>query len=423
MPQYEGCDYLYTMSRNLFVHLISSRMLTQRDESGRMSRPIVRVAVWGIAIGIAVMILTVGVVNGFQNEIRKKVTGFGSHIQISPFDTNTSFESDSMNGNQPSVAAIKNIPGIRHVQPYATKNGIIKSKDQLLGVVVKGVDSSFDWSFFAQNMKSGKVLELSDTVSDRVIVSENIATRMNLELGKKMKMFFLSGEQTRPRVFVVGGIYNTGLTDGFDDRFILCDLRQIQKLNNWDSATVAGFEVLVEDYEQLIPLTDEVSQTIDFNLSAMNIRDLNPSIFSWLDVLDMNAIIVIVLMLFVSMINMISALLIMIIDRTNMIGTLKALGASNGIVMRLFLRNAARLILVGLISGNIAGIALGLLQKYTGAIGLDETSYYINVVPVEFNLTDLLLINVLSLILCFAALLLPVLLVTRITPVKAIRFS
>ena len=398
-------------------------MLTQHDESGRMSRPIVRVAVWGIAIGIAVMILTVGVVNGFQNEIRKKVTGFGSHIQISPFDTNTSFETDSMNSHQPSVQAIRQIPGIRRVQPYATKNGIIKNKEQLLGVVVKGVDSSFDWSFFSQNLKRGEILNLGDTVSDRVLVSEHIATKMNLEVGKKMKMFFLSGEQTRPRVFVIAGIYNTGLTDGFDDRFILCDLRQIQKLNNWDSATVAGFEVLVDDYEKLIPLTDEVSQTIDFNLSAMNIRDLNPSIFSWLDVLDMNAIIVIVLMLFVSMINMISALLIMIIDRTNMIGTLKALGAANGTVMRLFLRNAARLILTGLIAGNIAGLAIGLLQKYTGAIGLDETSYYINVVPVEFNLTDILLINVLSLALCFAALLLPVLLVTRITPVKAIRFS
>jgi lipoprotein-releasing system permease protein len=398
-------------------------MLTQRDESGRMSRPIVRVAVWGIAIGVAVMILTVGVVNGFQNEIRKKVTGFGSHIQISPFDTNTSFESDSMNRNRESVEAVKSIPGIRNVQPYATKNGIIKSKDQLLGVVVKGVDSSFDWSFFSQNLKSGKILNLGDTVSDRVLVSEHIAAKMNLQLGKKMKMFFLSGEQTRPRVFVIEGIYNTGLTDGFDDRFIICDIRQIQKLNNWDSSTVAGFEVLVEDYSQLLPLTDEVSQTIDFDLSAMNIRDLNPSIFSWLDVLDMNAIIVIVLMLFVSMINMVSALLIMIIDRTNMIGTLKALGAANVTVMRLFLRNASRLILTGLIAGNIAGLAIGFLQKYTGAIGLDETSYYINVVPVEFNLTDILLINGLSLLLCFAALLLPVLLVTRITPVKAIRFS
>jgi lipoprotein-releasing system permease protein len=398
-------------------------MLTQRDESGRMSRPIVRVAVWGIAIGVAVMILTVGVVNGFQNEIRKKVTGFGSHIQISPFDTNTSFESDSMDRTRESVEAVKLIPGIRKVQPYATKNGIIKSKDQLLGVVVKGVDSSFDWSFFSQNLKSGKILNLGDTISDRVLVSEHIAAKMNLQLGKKMKMFFLSGEQTSPRVFVIEGIYNTGLTDGFDDRFIICDIRQIQKLNNWDSATVAGFEVLVEDYSQLLPLTDEVSQTIDFDLSAMNIRDLNPSIFSWLDVLDMNAIIVIVLMLFVSMINMVSALLIMIIDRTNMIGTLKALGAANVTVMRLFLRNASRLILTGLIAGNIAGLAIGFLQKYTGAIGLDETSYYINVVPVEFNLTDILLINGLSLLLCFAALLLPVLLVTRITPVKAIRFS
>jgi lipoprotein-releasing system permease protein len=166
-------------------------MLTQHDESGRMSRPIVRVAVWGIAIGIAVMILTVGVVNGFQNEIRKKVTGFGSHIQISPFDTNTSFETDSMNSHQPSVQAIRRIPGIRRVQPYATKNGIIKNKEQLLGVVVKGVDSSFDWSFFSQNLKRGEILNLGDTVSDRVLVSEHIATKMNLEVENRHDREFL----------------------------------------------------------------------------------------------------------------------------------------------------------------------------------------------------------------------------------------
>lgn len=411
------------MSRALFEQMISSRMLTQKDESGRMSRPIVRVAVIGISIGMMVMILTLAVVTGFQNEIRKKVTGFGSHIQISPFDSNESYESDSMNRFQPSVEEIKKIPGIRHVQVFATKAGIIKSQDQLLGVVLKGVDRDFDWDFFKKNLVKGQIFDLPDTLSDQVMISQYMANKMQLEVGKKFKMFFLSGSRTRPRVFKVAGIYNTGLTEGFDDRFVICDIRQVQHLNDWDSATVAGFEVLVDDYEQLVPLTNAVNETIDFKLNAMNIRDLTPSIFSWLDVLDTNALVIIILMLFVSMINMVSALLIMIIDRTNMIGVLKALGASNWQVMKIFVRNGGRLIAQGIFAGNIFGLGLCYLQKFTGFATLDESSYYVPVVPVEIVWSDLIFLNIFTIVLCTATLFIPVVLVTRITPVRAIRFS
>lgn len=411
------------MSRALFERMISSRMLTQKDESGRMSRPIVRVAVIGISVGMMVMILTLAVVTGFQNEIRRKVTGFGSHIQISPYDNNESYETDSMNRFQPTVEEVKSIPGIRHVQVFATKAGIIKSKEQLLGVVLKGVDTDFDWAFFQKNLVKGNVFTFPDTASDRVLISEYMANKMQLEVGKKFKMFFLSGNRTRPRSFRVEGIYNTGLTDGFDDRFVICDIRQVQKLNDWDSATVAGYEVLVDDYEQLIPLTNAVNETIDFRMNAMNIRELTPSIFSWLDVLDTNALIIIVLMLFVSMINMVSALLIMIIDRTNMIGILKALGAPNWRVMRIFVRNGSRLIATGVIAGNILGLGICYLQKYTGIAKLDESSYYVPVVPIEIVWSDIVLLNCFTILLCTVALWIPVLLVTRITPVRAIRFS
>ncbi len=403
--------------------MISSRMLTQKDESGRMSRPIVRVAVIGIAVGMMVMILTLAVVTGFQDEIRKKVTGFGSHIQIGPYDTNESYESDSMNRNQPSVEEVKKIPGIRHVQVYATKAGIIKSKEQLLGVVLKGVDRDFDWEFFRKNLVRGNVISFVDTTSDRVMISEYMADKMQLEVGKKFKMFFLSGNRTRPRSFRVEGIYNTGLSDGFDDRFVICDIRQVQKLNDWDSATIAGYEVLVDDYEQLIPLTLEVNNTIDYQLNAQNIREVTPSIFSWLDVLDTNALVIIVLMMFVSMINMVSALLIMIIDRTNMIGTLKAMGATSQTIMRIFLRNASRLIAIGVLAGNILGLSFCYLQKYTGLLKLDESSYYVSQVPIEIVWIDVLLVNLFTVVLCLITLLLPALLVTKITPVRAIRFS
>jgi lipoprotein-releasing system permease protein len=242
-------------------------------------------------------------------------------------------------------------------------------------------------------------------------------------------MFFLSEGRSRSRAFVISGIYNTGLTEGYDDKFVLCDMRQVQKLNHWDSTTIAGFEVLldesmpVDDGERLGELTDRVNDEIDYELIAENIRDLTPSIFSWLDVLDTNALIIIILMIFVGMINMISALLILIIDRTNMIGTLKALGATNWLVMKVFLRNGSRMILTGTIAGNVLGIGLCLLQKYTGLIGLDEQSYYVKVVPVHIVWTDIVLLNVCTILICSLALLLPALLVTKISPARALRFS
>ena len=398
-------------------------MLNQADASGRMSKPIVRVAVGGISLGLAVMILTLAVMNGFQKSIREKVIGFGSHIQISGFDTNQSFETDSMNRNQPTVEAVKKLPGIRHVQVFATKSGIIKSGDQLMGVVLKGVDKDFDWNFFKTNLKEGKIFSLADTVGDGVLVSRFIANKMNLKIGKKFRMFFLRGNETRQRAFRVSGIYETGLTDGFDDMFLLCDIRQVQKLNDWDTNLVAGYEVLVDNYESLDKATQEVLNTIDVNLNAQSIKELTPQIFSWLDVLDVNALIIIVLMLFVSMINMISALIILILDRTNMIGTLKALGASDKSVIRIFLIHASKLILFGLVLGNILGLGMCWLQDHFGFVHLDEASYYVKTVPIYINWTSLIILNVATLFLCEIALLLPALIVTRISPVKAIRFS
>jgi lipoprotein-releasing system permease protein len=351
------------------------------------------------------------------------VIGFGSHIQIMGFDTNESFETDSMNRNQPTVEAVKKLPGVRHVQVFALKPGIIKSGDQLLGVVLKGVDKDFDWSFFQQNLKEGKIFNLPDTVSNQVMVSRYIADKMGLKVGKKFRMFFLRGAETRQRAFMVSGIYDTGLTDGFDDRFLLCDIRQVQKLNDWDTNMVAGFEVLVDNYEALDQATQDVNNTIDINMNAQSIKELTPQIFSWLDVLDVNAVIIIVLMLFVSMINMISALIILILDRTNMIGTLKALGAADKSVIRIFLIHASKLILFGLLIGNVLGLGMCFLQDQFGFVHLDEASYYVKTVPIAIDWVNVLLLNVATLVLCQLALLLPALIVTRISPVKAIRFS
>ena len=411
------------MSLFLFERLVSSKMLNQQDAGGRMSKPIVRVAVGGIAVGLAVMILTLAVMNGFQKSIRQKVIGFGSHIQITGFDTNESFEADSVNRNQPTIEEVKKIPGVKHVQVFGIKPGIIKTGDQLLGVVLKGVDKDFDWDFFRQNLKEGKIFDLPDTVTNQVLVSRYIANKMNLEVGKKFRMYFLRGNETKQRAFVVSGIYETGLTDGFDDKFLICDMRQVQKLNDWEPQFVAGFEVLVNDYDAIDTVTAMVNNTIDINMNAQSIKELTPQIFSWLDVLDVNALIIIVLMLFVSMINMISALIILILDRTNMIGTLKALGANNASVIRIFIMHASKLILFGLIIGNVLGIGACLLQDHYGFVHLDEASYYVKTVPISINWMHIILLNLATFFMCFIALLIPAWIVTQISPVKAIRFS
>lgn len=401
-------------------------MTAQTAASGRISRPIVRVAVGGIAIGLAVMLLALAVMNGFQGEIRKKVTGFGSHIQITGYDSNESLEADSMSRFQPSVDALKKLPNIRHIQVYATKAGLVKAGDQLSGVVLKGIDRDFDWSFFKQNLREGSIINLpadTDSSSTEVLISRFIAKRLKLNVGDKFRMYFLRENETRQRAFKVAGIYETGLTDGFDDRFILCDIRQVQKLNNWSRNAIAGFEVLVNDFDKLDETTETVRSEIEVNLYAESIRELTPQIFSWLDVLDVNALIIIGLMLFVSMINMISALLILILDRTSMIGILKAMGAADRQIMRVFLLHASKLIALGMLIGNLLGLGLCVLQKQFGIAKLDEASYYLSSVPVQIEWWQVLVVNAVTFVLCQLALLLPALVVSRISPVKAIRFS
>jgi lipoprotein-releasing system permease protein len=324
---------------------------------------------------------------------------------------------------QPSIENIKKLPGVRHVQVFATKAGIIKTDDQLMGVVLKGIDKNFDWLFFKQNLKEGKIFECQDTISDQVLVSRFIANKMNLQIGKKFRMFFLLNNETKQRAFRVAGIYETGLIDGFDDLFLLCDIRQVQKLNNWEENSVAGFEVLVNSYEVLDEVTATINNTIAVNLNAKSIKELTPQIFSWLDVLDVNAIIIIVLLLFVSMINMISALIILILDRTNMIGVLKAMGATNKNITTVFLIHASKLILLGLLIGNLLGLGLCFLQSHFGIVQLEEASYYLKTVPISINWFNILILNIATLLLCQIALLIPALIVTKISPVKAIRFS
>jgi lipoprotein-releasing system permease protein len=385
----------------------------------------------GITLGLAVMILTVAIVVGFQTEIRNKLIGVGAHIVISNYDNNQSSEPRPVSALQPFLTELRADPQVSNIQVFATKNGIVKTRTDNEGVLLKGVGRDFDWSYLNQNLKEGKTFTVSDTgVSRDILISKFLAARLGLKTGDKMVIYFLTQKENanatqyeqRSKVFYISGVYETGYEE-IDSRLVFVDIAQIRKLNYWKENEVGGFEVTLKDFKKIDAKAEEVNELIGMDLQAKSIRDMNATIFSWLDLQDINATIVIVLMLLVASINMISALLILILERTNMIGILKALGSSNASIRKIFLYNSFYLIGKGLLWGNVLGVGLALFQQYTGFFELDQTQYYVSVIPVKLSLLNVVLLNLGTIVVCVLMLLLPSLIVARITPVKAIRFS
>lgn len=400
---------------------IAKRLVFKKDRSS-FSRPIVRIAIISIALGLAVMIVSVAVVTGFQNEIRNKVIGFGSHIQITMFDANNSYESKPIDKNQPFYPSFNDVSGIDHIQVFAIKPGIIKTETDMEGVLLKGIGSDFKWDFFKNKIIEGKPFIVIDSIkNDQVIISKYTASRLKLKVGDNLYMYFVQNP-TRSRKFIISGIYDTGFED-LDKLYVLCDIAHVQKLNDWTSNQVSGFEVMIDNYNKLDEMGEYVYSNIGPELNSSTIRQLYPQYFDWLDLLDMNVYIILILMILVASINMISTLLILILERTNMVGILKALGAGNKMVRRIFINNAAYLIGKGLLWGNIIGIAICVLQQRFGIVTLPEESYYIKAVPIHFNIWYILWLNLGTLIICLFMQLIPSYIITKISPVKAIRFD
>ena len=392
-------------------------------ETSQSSSAIVKIAVAGIAIGMAVMLLSVGIVNGFQNEIQQKVIGFGSHLQISMYNTQNAVSEKPVDRAQPFLDDIRAEPSVKNVNVYAFKSGIIAANSEIKGVIAKGVDQDYDWGFFSQNLVEGSVFSIPDsTKSDSVVLSKYIMNKLKLELGEKITVIFIQDEKERKRRFVVGGVYESGM-DQFDANMMLCDIRHVQKLNNWTPNQVAGFEVTLNEFDDLGLLDEIISNHITWEFTTLKITDQFMEIFGWLELQDLNVIIILSLMVMVSGINMITALLVFILERTNMIGLLKALGATNGSLSKVFLYNAAYLILLGTFWGNLIGLSLGLLQKHFQIMKLDKASYYIDHVPVLFEWDVILYINIGSVLISMLMLIIPSMIVSRIDPVKTIRFN
>jgi len=400
-----------------------ARRLSGKDKEN-LSGPVSRIAVLTIALGIAVMIISVAVLTGFQSEIRNKVIGFSAHIMIGSFDANQSLEADPVSLDLPLYAELMEMEGVKHIQPFALKAGIIKTEDQLHGVILKGAGSDFNWEFIQKHLISGVIGNFSDSaVSGELIISGKIARKLKLDVGSEVRMYFISGSDAQPRgrKFTVCAVYETGLEE-FDEVYVIGDIRHIQKLNNWNSEQVSGFEVFIDDFSKLDVMAEQIYQLTAYDINTETITEAYPQIFDWLRLMDINVVVILLLMIMVSGITIISTLLIMIIERTNMIGVLKALGMENRKIRGMFLYLTTKIVLKGLVWGNLAGLGLIILQDFTRIIPLDEESYYISYVPVSLNLANILMINVLTLLLCLLLVLVPAYVIARITPVKAIRF-
>ena len=399
-----------------------ARRITLRSKR-TFSKLIVRIAIVGIMLGLGVMILSIAVVKGFKREIKDKVRGFDGDIKIVKYDSNTSYENSTFDRDYEFEKVVKTNALIAHIMPFATKPGIIKVNDEIEGVVLKGVDKKYDWTFLKTNLVAGNVIDFTDTAKSKtqLMISDVTANRLKLKVGDRVVMYFVQ-QNLRKRPFKVVGIFNSGI-DEIDKTYVIVDLALIKKLNNWADAEIGGYEIKIANFEQLPQAADFVNFTLLPHLRAFTIVENYPTIFEWLVLLDVNAQVMLILMVIVAVINMISALLIMILERTAMIGIFKAMGAGNWAIQKVFLYNAAYIIGLGLILGNLFGIGLSVIQLKTHFFKLDPASYYMDFIPIQLEWTDVALLNMGTMLICLLVLILPSMLVSRISPVKAIRFK
>jgi lipoprotein-releasing system permease protein len=410
---------------------IAKRLFSGKKKEKSISSQIVTIAVASISLGLAIMLVAVSVLFGFKSQIREKIVGFSSHFQVVNFDANNSYETHPIERSPDILSDFRNTPGVEHIQFYATKPGIIKTNAQIHGIVFKGVDPQFDWSFFRENLKAGNLPQLTDTaMSNDVVVSQKVANLLNLKIEDPLYCYFYdeSNKLYRNRRFNISGIYNTGFND-FDELFVMGDLRQVQLLNGWSPLQVSGFEIQVDNSDNLdayLPNLHNITllhASEEAMLKVTSVVERNALLFDWLSVLDLNVWVLIILMLVVAGINMVSGLLVIILERTQMIGILKALGQTNFSVRKVFLYLSGFLAMRGLLWGNLIGIGLCAIQLLTGALRLDPASYYLDTVPVLLQIWPIALLNVGTLVAIVSMLILPTLFISKISPVEAIRFE
>jgi lipoprotein-releasing system permease protein len=413
-------------------YFIAKRLINAKDHKSSISAPIIKIAITAIAIGMIMMIISVATGTGLQQKIREKVAAFNGHILISNFDDNQSQVSLSpISTNQDFYPKFTSVEGIQHIQAVASKAGIIRTEKAFEGIVFKGVGKEYRWENLTEYLVQGRIPNLKSELNSEILISQYLANRLQLKLGDKCNTFFMKdsgNHMPNLRVFTIVGIYNSGFQE-FDATYILGDIRHIQRINKWKPTEVGTFEVFIDDFNKIEEKGAEVynntqnKEDTSKTLDTQTIVQKYYYIFEWLKLFDFNIIVILVIMIVVSTINMVVALLVLVLERTQMIGILKSLGANNWTVRKIFLYNAAHLIIKGLLWGNIIGVGLLLVQKYTGIIKLNPENYYVNQAPVNINIGYILLLNIGTIIICLLVLLIPSYIITKISPVKAIKFS
>ncbi len=409
-----------------FEFFTARRIIASKDHKSSVSAPIIKIAITAIAMGVVIMLVSIAVTLGLQQKIREKVSAFNGDIIISKFDTNNTDESGTpISTQQTFYPEFSSVAGIAHIQVTASKGGVIRTESDFEGVVVKGVGDDYNWQYFEDYLVEGRIPDFSENLNDEILVSSYLLNRLQLKMEDRINVFFLQEEgerNIRSRGFQIVGVYDSGFQE-FDEQFVFADIRHIQRLNKWGEDEVGAFEVFVEDFDEIQEIGNKVYEVTPSSLDALTIRDKYYAMFEWIDLFDFNTYLIIGIMILISGINMITALLVLILERTQMIGILKALGSNDWSIRKIFLYNAGYIICVGLFFGNVIGIGLLLLQKYGKFITLDPQTYYVTEAPVYLNLGHIAMLNIGTLLLCLVMLLVPSYLVSKISPVKAIRFE
>lgn len=407
-------------------YFIAKRLITSKDYKSSISSPIIKIAISAIAIGMIMMIVSVATGIGLQQKIREKVSAFNGHIIISNYDNNQSEVTlVPVSTNQDFYPKFTSIPGVSHIQAIASKAGIIRTETAFEGVILKGVGPDYQWDKIQEYVVSGKLPDFSKNLNQEVLLSQLLANRLNLKVGDSFITFFIKEDQNKlPNIrrFKITGIFNSGFQD-FDATYIIGDIRHIQRLNKWKPNQVGAFEVFATDFANIESVGEQVYEKTSSTLDSKTIVEKYTYIFDWLKLFDLNIIVILGIMILVATINMVVALLVLILERTQMIGILKALGSNNWSVRKIFLYNAFYLIFRGLFWGNCIGVSMLFIQQYFGIIKLNPENYYVNQAPVYIHLGYILLLNLLTVTVCFLVLLIPSYIITKISPVKAIRFD
>lgn len=410
-------------------YYIARRIHFGKDRTHHFSKPAIAIAVTGIALGVAVMLISVMIVTGFKSVITERIIRFGSHIRITNFDNNSSYETVPIKEDAAFIDQLNQIPGIESVKRFSTKPGIFKTPDDFQGIVIKGLSSDFEPGYFSENVLEGTMFHYNDSArNDSIVISNSIAKTLKLNVGDPIDAYFFQ-DKIKVRRFRVCGIYETNFQE-FDDMFVFADMRQIQQLNGWNEDEISGYEVLVDNYKDLDNIAYEVflltANTLDetgSSLRSRSVKELYPQIFSWLALLDTNVWIILGLMILVSGFNMISGVLILILEKANMVGIVKSLGMREWDIRKVFLYQAAFLTGKGLLYGNLIGLLFYFIQHYWGVFTLDPENYYVTQVPVQLKLTHFLLLNLGTLATIVAMMILPSILIKKISVTRVINFE